>query len=147
LPNLNRGVHSMPFLFLKSFMKKIVLLLILIALAFQGFSQDNSKIMSKETVNVACKLTTPELQERKKTVIAEVKKLVVKRVETTNGIRYSFNDTESTIDLLTNFIKTERLCCAFFEFNLVVGQTEGFVFLELSGPEGTKDFIESEIGF
>lgn len=119
----------------------------LVSLAFQTFSQDNPKIMSKETVSVTCKLTTPELQERKKTVIAEVKKLVVQRVEVTNGVRYSFNDSDSTIDLLTNFIKTERLCCSFFEFNLVVGQSEGFVTLELTGPEGTKDFIESEIGF
>lgn len=116
-------------------------------LAFQSFSQNNSKIMSKETVSVTCKLTTPELQEQKKTVIAEVKKLVVERVEITNGVRYSFSDSDSTIDLLTNFIKTERLCCSFFEFNLIVGQSEGLITLELSGPEGTKDFIESEIGF
>jgi hypothetical protein len=101
--------------------------------------------MSKETV--ACKLTTPELQERQKTVIAEVKKLLVQRIETTNGVRYSFNDSDNTIDLLTSFIKTERLCCSFFTFNLVIGQSEGFVSLELSGPAGTKDFIASEIGF
>ncbi len=106
-----------------------------------------SRIMNKETVSLTCKLTTPELQERKKTVIAEVKKLVVQRVETTNGFRYTFGDADSTIDLLINFIKTERLCCPFFEFNLVVGEAKGFVSLELSGPEGTKDFIESEIGF
>lgn len=118
-----------------------------VGLAFQTLSQSNSKIMSKENVSVTCKLTTPELQEREKTVIAEIKKLVVKRVETTNGVRYSFNDSDSTIDLLANFIKTERVCCSSFEFNLVVGQSEGFITLELTGPEGTKDFIESEIGF
>jgi len=137
----------MPFLFLKQLMKHTILLVLFVVLALQSFSQNNSKIMSKETVSLTCKLTTPELQERKKTVIAEVKKLVVQRVETANGVRYSFNDSDSTIDLLTNFIKTERLCCSFFEFNLIVGQAEGFVSLELSGPEGTKDFIESEFGF
>ncbi len=128
-------------------MKQKILLLMLAGLAFQTFSQGNPKIMRKETVSVTCKLTTPELQGRKKTVIAEVKKLVVKRVETTNGVRYSFNDSDNTIDLLTNFIKTERLCCSFFEFNLVVGQSEGIVTLELTGPMGAKDFIKSEIGF
>lgn len=128
-------------------MKQIILLSRFVGLAFQTLSQSNSKIMSKENVSVTCKLTTPELQEREKTVIAEIKKLVVKRVETTNGVRYSFNDSDSTIDLLANFIKTERVCCSSFEFNLVVGQSEGFVTLELTGPEGTKDFIESEIGF
>ncbi|MBX2915760.1 MAG: hypothetical protein KF856_10880 [Cyclobacteriaceae bacterium] len=135
----------MSFALLKGLMKQIILLSMLVGLAFQTFSQDNPKIMSKESVT--CKLTTHELQERKKTVIADVKKLVVQRVEVTNGVRYSFYDSDNTIDLLTNFIKTERLCCSFFEFNLVVGQFEGLVTLELSGPEGTKDFIESEIGF
>lgn len=128
-------------------MKEIILVSMFVSLAFQSLSQNNSKIMSKEAVSVTCRLTTPELQERKKTVIAELKKLVVKRDETTKGVRYSFNDSDSTIDLLANFIKTERLCCSFFEFNLIIGQSEGFVALELSGPEGTKDFIEFEIGF
>ena len=128
-------------------MKQTVLLFLFVVLAFESFSQNNSKIISKESENVSCKLTTPELQERKKTVIAKVKKLVVQRVETTNGVVYSFKDSDSTIDLLSSFIKTERLCCSFFTFNLIVGRSEGFVSLELSGPEGTKDFIESEIGF
>ena len=101
----------------------------------------------KGNMNVACKLTTPELQERKRTVIAELKKLVVSRVETADGVLYSFKDSDDIIDLLTNFIKTERLCCPFFIFNLVVGREEGLISLQLSGPQGTKDFITTEIGF
>lgn len=96
--------------------------------------------MNKETVSVTCKLTTPELQERKRTVIAEVKQLVIQRAETANGTTYKFDDSDKTIDLLTGFIKTERLCCRFFFFNLTVGKEESFVWLELSGPEGTKEF-------
>jgi hypothetical protein len=117
-----------------------------VGLAFQTLSQDNSKIMSKEKVSVTCKLTAPELQERKKNIIAEVKRLIVQQVDVTNGVRFSFHDSDSIIDLLANFIKAERQCCSFFEFNLVVGQSEGLVTLELTGPEGTKDFIKSEIG-
>jgi hypothetical protein len=92
-------------------------------------------------------LTTPELQERKRTVIAELKELVVERTETEKGVRYKFDDSDKTIDLLTSFIKTERLCCGFFTFRLTVGADEGHSLLELSGPEGTIDFIETEIGF
>lgn len=122
-------------------------ILLFIVLTLKSLGQDNSRIMNKETISLTCKLNTPELQKRKKTVIAEVKKLVVQRVETTNGFRYTFGDSDSTIDLLINFIKTERVCCPFFEFNLVVGQSEAFVSLELSGPAGTKAFVASEIGF
>jgi hypothetical protein len=98
-------------------------------------------------MNIACKLTTPELQKRKRTVIAELKKHVVNRNEIVDGVRYSFKDSDDIIFLLTDFIKTERLCCPFFVFNLVVGQDEGLITLQLSGPQGTKEFIETEIGF
>jgi hypothetical protein len=103
--------------------------------------------MSEKRMNIACKLTTPELQQRKRTVIAELKNLVVARAEITEGVRYSFKDTDDIISLLTDFIKTERLCCPFFVFNLSVGQEEGLITLQLSGPQGTKEFIETEIGF
>lgn len=104
-------------------------------------------IMNKESMKLTCKLTTPELQDRKRTVIAELKTLVVERIETVNGVRYKFDGSDKTIDLLTNFIKTERLCCEFFMFQLTIGAEESHTWLELSGPEGTKEFIETEIGF
>jgi hypothetical protein len=100
-----------------------------------------------KTENLACKLTTPELQLRKKTVIATLKSKVLERKETKKGIRYKFDDSDEMMDLLTSFIKTERLCCEFFIFTLSVGNEKGAIWLELSGPEGTKDFIENEIGF
>ena len=128
-------------------MKQTSLLTLLTLFVLKGYSQQKYNVMEKPTVSLTCKLTTPELQERKRTVIAAVKKLVAERTETVKGVQYKFNDSDETIDLLTNFIKTERLCCPFFRFDLVVGEVENFVYLELSGPEGTKDFIEHEIGF
>jgi hypothetical protein len=107
----------------------------------------SGKIMNKELVEVTCKLTTPELQERKRTVIAELKNKVLERVETETGVRYRFEGSDALIDLLTRFIKTERLCCPFFTFTLIVAQEESFIWLALSGPEGAKEFIYTEIGF
>jgi hypothetical protein len=128
-------------------MKKINLLILLVVIGFTSFGQIKSHVMNKETTTVACKLTTPELQERKRTVIAEIKQIVVERTETEKGIQYKFDGSDKTIDLLTSFIKTERLCCNFFTFKLIIGEEENFVWLELVGPKGTKEFIETEIGF
>ena len=104
-----------------------------------------SKDMNPKTLT--CKLTTPELQQRKKTVIAELKSLIIGRTETPSGMKFKFAGSDKTLDLLINFVKTERLCCDFFQFTLSVGDEKSFAYLELSGPEGTKQFIESEIGF
>ncbi len=102
---------------------------------------------TKETSKLVCKLTTPELQERKRTVIAELKATMLERKETESGVCYKFDGSDKMVDLLTSFIKTERLCCDFFTFNLSISDEKSFVWLELSGPEGTKDFIKSEVGF
>ncbi|HYG37865.1 MAG TPA: hypothetical protein VD908_04565 [Cytophagales bacterium] len=93
-----------------------------------------------------CKLTTPELQKRKRTVIAELKKEVIEKKELENGFAYKFFGSDVHIDTLTEFIKTERLCCGFFNFNLSI-KNDGFIWLELTGPKGIKEFIQNEIDF
>jgi hypothetical protein len=100
-----------------------------------------------EKAKLSCKLSTPELQERKGTVVAELKKLMLEKKETSNGFLYKFEGSDNLLDLLTSFIKTERLCCEFFEFGLTVAGNGSHIWLQLSGPEGTKDFIQTEIEF
>lgn len=100
-----------------------------------------------ERARLTCKLSTPELQERKRTVIAELKILVKERKEERDAVLYKFESTDKNIDLVSSFIKTERLCCDFFQFRLDVESDSEFMWLQLSGPEGVKDFIREEIGF
>jgi len=100
----------------------------------------------KQKTQLTCKLTTPELQERKRTVIAELKNLVLDQIEMETGFKYKFEGSDKVLDLLNNFIKTERLCCDFFVFRLTASGDGDYTWLELSGPEGTKEFIREEIG-
>ncbi len=95
-------------------------------------------------IKLMCKLTTPELQKRKKTAITELKREVLYKSELINGYRYKFYGDDDNLDAITEFIKTERLCCDFFNFNLEISP-EGFIYLDLTGPAGTKEFIQSEI--
>ena len=94
---------------------------------------------------LACKLTSKEMQERKQTVIDKLKSEMIEKKELETGYAYKFNDNDSTIDELVSFIKTERECCDFFTFNLSVGNEKNFVWLELTGPKGVKDFLKDEI--
>ena len=92
---------------------------------------------------LSCKLTTPELQNRKATIIAELKALIVSRQELGNGYQYIFEGTDEILDKLTTFIKTERRCCDFFTFQLTV--TEQRAYLNITGPAGEKEFLKEEI--
>lgn len=92
---------------------------------------------------VSCKLTTPELQKRKATVIAQLRALVLKRRELTNGYSYEFEGSDQNLDKLTEFIKTERMCCDFFIFQLNV--EDNIAVLTISGPNGAKEFLKAEV--
>jgi len=94
---------------------------------------------------VACKLTTPELRERKEKVIAMLRENVLEKEELQKGFRYKFLATDEMLDELTAFIKSERVCCNFFDFTLnLSGQ---IAWLSITGPDGTKNFIKTELDF
>lgn len=113
----------------------------------------NSSICTDEcaadnmTTSLSCKLTTPELQKRKKTVLASLKNQVIEKKELQNGFAFKFTGSDEMIDELTEFIKTERECCGFFTFNLSIGGDKRESWLELTGAEGVKEFISTELGF
>lgn len=94
---------------------------------------------------MTCKLTSPELRERKATVLANLKKQVIERKELPNGFSYKFTGTDGMVDELATFIKTERQCCDFFEFGLSIKGDASAVWLTITGEKGVKDFIKTEL--
>lgn len=106
----------------------------------------DAKQKCKDSTTIACKLTTPELRERKETVLASLKSQVQEKRELADGYAFKFNGSDKTLDEITEFIKTERECCDFFTFNLSVAGDKGEMWLELKGAEGAKEFITTEMG-
>jgi hypothetical protein len=92
-----------------------------------------------------CKLASPELQKRKQTLLAELKGLIIVKIELENGFQYEFIGSDANIDLLSSFIKTERLCCDFFRYDLKIGEENMPLTLTLTGPQGAKEFIRTEL--
>lgn len=101
---------------------------------------------SNPCADLACTLTTPALALRKATVLASLKKEVVESKEIESGYSYQFKGDDRIIDQLCEFIKTERHCCDFFTFTLTIQKEVSFIILEITGPEGAKEFIKSELG-
>ncbi|MDR2272066.1 MAG: hypothetical protein LBF27_14265 [Sphingobacterium sp.] len=136
---------------------RYIFIISLLALSIRGKSQDReTKNLTSctescsdkcSTKTLACKLTSPELQKRKETVIASLKKQVIKKNEIENGYTFEFEGDDKIIDELTEFIKTERLCCDFFDFEIKVSGDRSAALLSITGPEGVKEFINSELEF
>ena len=124
-------------------MKKLTILGLFFC-CFQAVGQKKASCCSEGTA-MACKLTSAEFKERKATVITNLKKEIVDTIELKNGIKYAFKDSDETIAMLADCIKTERRCCDFFNFELSVSAEKKYVYLALTGPKGVKDFIKSEL--
>ena len=77
-------------------------------------------------------------------MIAEFKALILERKELADGYSYKFEGSYRNLDKLNEFIKTERMCCDFFTFNLKV--EENIAQLTISGPEGAKELLKEEVG-
>lgn len=92
----------------------------------------------------SCTLTTLELQKRKATIIQNLKSILIGKEELNNGYDYIFNGTDDVIDLLTDFVKTERQCCSFFNFSIEVLNTR-LVHLKITGEAGAKEFLVTEL--
>ena len=99
-----------------------------------------------KTGEPGCKLTTPELRKRKETVIASLKQQILDKKELKDGYAFKFPGTDEVLNELTEFIKTERACCDFFTFGLSISGDKSEAWLELTGVDGAKDFIKSELG-
>ena len=99
-----------------------------------------------KTGELSCKLTSKELHARKTTIIAGLKKDMLERKELTDGYAFRFKGSDEMIDRVTDFIKTERNCCDFFVFNLSIAGDKNELWLEMKGPEGSKDFVTDELG-
>jgi len=131
-------------------MKKISVFIVSILMAASpSFSQkktgDTDDCCKKsKTTTFVCKLTSAEFRERKATVVASLKKQVIEKKELKNGFAYKFAGTDSMVDEITNFIKTERQCCGFFSFNMTINGDDE-MWLQITGPKGAKDVIINEL--
>ena len=61
--------------------------------------------------------------------------------ELPEGVRLRFAATNETLATLARAVEAERHCCRFLRFGITVEPDGGPVFLELSGPPGTREFL------
>jgi hypothetical protein len=94
---------------------------------------------------VACTLTEPELAARRAGVLADVRRLAQETRWLSDGAQLRFTVETETLSVLSTFIDLERRCCAFLRFELTVEPGGGPVWLTLTGPPGTREFLQAEL--
>lgn len=65
-------------------------------------------------------------------------------VETEKGYEFQFSPSTVSIAELADWVVAEGKCCPFLDFHIDLEQEGKLACLRLTGPEGTKAFIQSE---
>ena len=99
--------------------------------------------MDQMNLPVACSLTESELQERRRSLLQLAKGSVVEIKEMEDGYSYRFPSDGDSIIELAKLVLLERQCCPFLQFTINVDAGNGPIWLEMKGPEGTKEFLAS----
>lgn len=94
---------------------------------------------------ISCTLTSEQMRQRRTEVLRPLKRLTTGQMALENGYLFAFKPHDESLNALLHFIQLERACCTFLRFRLTVEPENGAINLELTGPEGTKDFIEAEL--
>ncbi len=94
------------------------------------------------TIPLACDIAAIPAAERPRhaALIDEWRSRSEETVETADGFAYRFTADSALLLTLAEFIARERLCCPFFRFQIEL-EPGGPLWLRLSGPAGTKDFL------
>lgn len=66
--------------------------------------------------------------------------------EVENGYEFIFPNSNNPEEFaqFAEFIYNERRCCPFLEFTLKISSKDNLISLLLTGPEGTKEFLQEE---
>lgn len=94
---------------------------------------------------VACTLGPAAVKARREGLLADLLLRADDHKELADGHTLRFAAAADTLGLIARAIDAERQCCRFLRFRVTVEPDEGPIVLELTGPEGTRDFLSALI--
>jgi hypothetical protein len=90
---------------------------------------------------IACELTPAELDARREGLLPGLLEKAEERMSLSNGLRFSFAPSSEFLTAVIQTIDAERQCCKFLKFELTVEPDGGQMWLEITGPRGTAEFL------
>lgn len=97
-------------------------------------------------IPVACTLSQTDLSNRQKELNA-LQQAVCEVRQISDGFALRFDSSTDNVMAIAHVIAKERLCCRFLRFSLIVEPGTGPLWLEVSGPNNTSQFLLEMFGF
>ena len=99
-----------------------------------------------EHLPVACSLTPEEMRERQASLIPALIERAVAIEPNGEGYLLRFKSEAATLRTIADMVAAESRCCPFLRFDLCVPPALGDVTLTVSGPPGTRAFLDELFG-
>jgi hypothetical protein len=95
------------------------------------------------TLPIACQLSPAELRTQREELLPGLVATALQRVRLPEGMRFVFGATARRLRQLYAVVQREQRCCAFLAFRIDVTPGGGALTLDVTGPAGTGDFLET----
>jgi hypothetical protein len=90
---------------------------------------------------IVCTLTPDALRARREGLLTELQRLSTGHELLPEGLRLRFAPSGETLAAIARAVEAERHCCRFLRFTVTVEPDEGPLTLDLTGPQGTREFV------
>jgi hypothetical protein len=101
----------------------------------------SANINAMAELPIVCTLSPDALSARRQGLLSELLQQSATREPLSDGLRLRFTPSSETLSKITAAVDAERRCCRFLRFTLTVEPDEGEITLDLTGPEGTREFV------
>ena len=90
---------------------------------------------------IFCTLTPDALRTRREGLLRDLLRQADAREDLPAGLRLRFAPSSETLSTIARAVDAERHCCRFLRFTITIEPDGGPIVLELTGPEGTREFV------
>jgi hypothetical protein len=99
--------------------------------------------MNMSDLPVVCALGPAALQARRQGLLTDIVRRADKHDVLDDGYRLRFAPTDDILTTIARVVEAERHCCRFLRFDITVEPDGGPIWLELTGPAGTREFLSA----
>lgn len=100
-------------------------------------------LSASEEPPIVCTLTPEQLSAQREALLPGLLKRADERVPLERGYRMKFTPKAGLLDEIARIVEQERGCCQFLKFQITVEPENGPIYLEVTGPAGTREMLDA----
>jgi hypothetical protein len=90
---------------------------------------------------IVCTLGPAAVKARREDLLGGLVRRADERFDLPDGYRVRFTAVDDAVSAIAKVIEVERQCCRFLTFHVTVEPDGGPIWLDVSGPAGTREFL------